>query len=90
MNEIMEGFDKAIVSLIPAHSRKNYRAMRAAQDQRERELIEKMRAELTDALADIAQAMRYPRTSTGRIGSAIACLLRAREAAQELDPPSAA
>lgn len=79
-----------VQTLRDCHALVDFRHKRAKDAEREQELIDKLRGHLTDALADITQAMRYPRTSQGKVGAAIGCLLKAREAAQELDPKEAA
>ena len=87
---IMEGFDKAIVQLLPPHERPKWRDMRAAQDAHERDLRETVRSECLEAAKRCLDAALAPTHSLNDVSKAIAYLLKAREAAQELDPKEAA
>ena len=91
LHNLFAGFDKAMEGIMSSPSAlAEYRRMRAEQDAREAKLMAELREHGLDAMEHLTSALRHPRTSAWDIAQAIAALLKAREAAQELDPPEAA
>ena len=90
MSEHMNPFDAVIEQFVRPATLADWRKQRAEQDAREAKLMSELREHGLDAMEHLTSALRHPRTSSWEVAQAIAALLKAREAAQELDPPSAA
>jgi len=90
MSDPMSRFDGMIQAIIKAPDIDTWRKQRAEQDARDAKLMSELREHGLDAMEHLTSAIRHPRTSSWDIAQAIAALLKAREAAQELDPPEAA
>lgn len=91
--DLMQHADKmldTIVGINGPEALNAYRQKRAEEDARRTELVNQVRRHAMTAAKRCLDVLDYPQSSSQDIAEAIASLLKAREAAQELDPPSAA
>ena len=90
MSDPMSTFDSVVEMFVRPAELSDWKRQRAEQDARDAKLMSELREHGLDAMEHLTSAIRHPRTSSWDISQAIAALLKAREAAQELDPPEAA